>query len=279
MNKWLVLPILPFTLMACAPDSDGGGDANQGSKLVIDANNKDAMIQQALPRVAIDDTFDDPFTEFQGFLLTGDDASSKSLSARAQDSVNCDSGSATVTANTADIDASVTPENGSASFSASYNSCVFSSTSPDFSFSMTIDGSISANLEWTGYQSGSEEFDTVSMDVDIDNFSYLINMNGEEAAFEMDFAASMSFDDPIATYSYSGTFGVDGAGEGVVSISTVSPMTVDTSQVPAYPSSGEVVMNGGNGSSIRYTVVPDGVEVSVNGGQAELYTWKEIETM
>lgn len=282
MRKYWFATILPLALVACSPESDSNGDGddeNNSSQLVIDSENKDLLVNQALSDFAVQDSFDDPFTEFSDLLIDGGDTGSRSsISARLQESVNCDSGSASVTANTSDIDTQPFPPNGNASFDASYNNCNFSESGQGYTFSMTIDGSMAASLDWTGYDSGSKDFDTYNMVIDIDDFSFVMNSNGQEFSFEMDFDASFALDNSIATYSYSGSFGIDDAGNGKVSIETLTPFVVDTSS-SSYPTSGEALMNGGNGTSIRYTVVSNGIEVSVNGGQAELYEWSEIENM
>jgi hypothetical protein len=143
---------------------------------------------------------------------------------------------------------------------------------------MTIDGEMSASLNWTGYVDGNPgQFDTFNMAYDVDEFSFVLDINGEKSSFEIDFEASLSFDDPTASYSYSGSFEIEEAGDGFVDVRTINPIVMNINNTR--PTSGKVIMEGGGGTSITYTVVANGIEVSVNGGQSALYEWDDIDSL
>lgn len=279
MKYRLLSLCLPFALIACSPDDGEGGDSSS-DPLVIDESNKSMLIDTALGNFSGEGSYDDPFSGFSGLLIddpTGSSSGqSRSLSERASETVNCHSGSASVTTSGFDVGSGTPPADGSASFSANYNDCNFSESNETYSFSMTIDGSISADLQWTGYDSGTDSFDSYSMSMNIDDFSFVMNSNGDEVSFAMDFESSVSkpAGSNTVTYSYDGTFGVPP--EGYVEIDTITPITVDLSLPEPKPISGEVVFRGDNNTSIRYTVVSNGIEVSVNEGPGEVKEWDEI---
>lgn len=285
MNKYLALALAtPLALTACSPDSGGGdGDSNASGDLVISSTNREVIINQSLSQFATtDELLTNPADGFSDFLITGDDSSSRTadpraIIARIQETIACDTGSASVTANTANVDSEPLPASGSASFEANYNNCTFSSSEEGFNFLMTIDGGMSASLEWTGYVDGDPgQFDTFNMAYDVDEFSFVLDINGEKSSFEIDFEASLSFDNPTASYSYSGSFEIDEAGDGSIGVRTIDPIVME---INARPKSGKVIMEGGGGTSITYTVEADGIDVSVNGGQAKLYVWSDIDSL
>lgn len=286
MNKYLALALAtPLALTACSPDSGGGdGDSSASGDLVIDSTNREVIINQSLSQFATtDELLTNPADGFSDFLITGDDSSSRTadpraIIARIQETIACDTGSASVTANTADVDSEPLPASGSASFEAIYYSCTFESSDENFSFLMTIDGEMSASLNWTGYVDGNPgQFDTFNMAYDVDEFSFVLDINGEKSSFEIDFEASLSFDDPTASYSYSGSFEIEEAGDGFVDVRTINPIVMNINNTR--PTSGKVIMEGGGGTSITYTVVANGIEVSVNGGQSALYEWDDIDSL
>jgi hypothetical protein len=285
MKKYLALALAtPLIFTACSPSSEKGSDGGSKtpSNLQINATNSEVIIRASLSEFATTDEFlSNPAESFTGLIITGDDSSTKmadprAIVARIQETIACDTGSASVTANTADVDTAPLPASGNSSFEANYNNCTFISNAEGFNFSMAINGRISASFVWTGY-TAPDTFDTFDISYDVDKFSLAIDVNGNKNSFEIDFNTSLSFDDPNASYSFAGSFEIDEAGGGFVDVQTVNPILMDINNTR--PSSGKVVMNGAGNSSISYTVVANGIEVSVNGGQAKLHTWADIDAL
>lgn len=289
MKKYLALALAtPFVFAACSPDkgssaSNSGGGSNTPSDLTISSANSAVIINRGLSEFATTDDFlSNPIDGLSGFLLTGFDSDneksfSRTIATRMQEAVNCDSGSATVTSNFTDVETSPPPATGNSSFEANYNNCTFSSSGEGFSFLMKIDGKMSASLGWTGYDSIEGSFDTFDLAYDIDQFTFDMDINGTSMSFEMDFSTTLAFNDPNASYSFTGSFAIDEAGEGFIDVQTLNPIVMNINN--AHPTSGKVVMNGGGNTSISYTVVTNGISVSVNGGAADLYTWDEIDEL
>ena len=290
MTKWILALALPMALIGCSPDdnngddgggSGGGGNDTTGTATITDSNAQ-AMVERTLPNFDLSDTVNDPFDEFSNMLITGPDdrdAGRTGLSARLQDSVACDTGSASVTTSGQDIGSGTPPADGSASFEVRYNDCVISQSSQSAQISMHMNGTISADFSWTGYDSGMNTFSSYSIDLSMDKLYMEMAINGQSTVLEADYTMKYSLNGTTLTHEFQGSAGFGDLTDGSVSVRTTTPITVDTSTVPARPQSGEIVLNGGNGTSITLTVVANGVEVSVNGGQAELYTWSEVESM
>lgn len=289
--KGLVLA-LSFLLVACSPDSDnsesngddGNGDSGSGNgstsgSLVITAENQDAIITRTMRDFATDDDVKDPFQTFSGTLVTNDRSGSKTLVDRVTETIHCDSGTASVTTEGDDIGTGTEPSSGASSFNATYNDCMISSSGEGFSMSMHMNGSMAANMEWTGYEAASNTFDTFALTITMDNFYFSMTQNGETTTMEQDFSMTMELAGNTITQTFSGTTAMEDLGDGHLAVETTTPITINYDDNPAYPTSGEVIVSGGDGTSIKYTVVAGGVEVAVNGGQAELYTWTEIENM
>lgn len=56
-------------------------------------------------------------------------------------------------------------------------------------------------------------------------------------------------------------------------------ITLDTVRgISAYPTSGGIVVIGGEDKKVVYSIVADGIEVSLHSGQAELVSWSEVES-
>lgn len=290
-TKGLVLA-LSFLLVACSPDSDnsedsgdvGNGDSGNGNgstsgSLVITAENQDAIITRTVRDFATNDDVKDPFKTFSGTLVTNDTVGSKTLMDRVTETIHCDSGTASVTTEGNDVGTGSEPINGSSSFNATYNDCMISSAAESFSMSMHMNGSMAASMEWTGYEAASNTFDTFALTITMDSFYFSIDQNGETTTMEQDFSMAMELAGNTITQTFSGTTAMEDLGDGYLAVETATPITINYDDSPAYPTSGEVIVSGGDDSSIKYTVVAGGIEVTVNGGQARLYTWSEIENM
>lgn len=137
-------------------------------------------------------------------------------------------------------------------------------------------GTLRFTISWSGYNSATESFSSLEFAIRAINSSYYEYFQGELDYFE-------EFDGEIKSTlsgsNYSNTMDVffrgselDGKG---IKAETLTAITgsIDND----HPSAGQWIIRGGGGTTARYTVVANGIEVSVNDGQAELLTWEYID--
>lgn len=287
MNVKMYLAVLPFLLAACSPDNsknragqETDGYGSSFGSMLIHENNQDAVVAKTIVSLAIDDDLRNPFGSYTSKLFTHDSTNGKPLSALVSRAVHCDSGSATITTSGEDIGTGIEPVNGSSSFSARYNDCMLTSrTDGGAQISTHIDGTLEASIEWTGYQGDGNTFDSYILKVSKSSFYISSNHNGASFAMESDTSSVLELSGDTVTLTYTGTEKPEGLGDGNLAVESITPVAAHYDVMPAHPFSGEVLVSGGGDSSVRYTVVSGGVEVSVNGSQAALYPWAEIRSM
>lgn len=287
MNTKMYLAVLPFLLAACSPDStkpragqETDGYGSVFGSMPIHEDNQDALVAKTIVSLAIDDDLRDPFGSYTSKLFTHDSTNGKPLSALVPRAVHCDSGSAAITTSGEDIGTGIEPVDGFSSFTARYNDCVLTSrTDGGTQISTHIDGTLEASIEWSGYRGDGNTFDSYILKVLKSSFYMSSDHNGARFAMESDTSSVLELSDNTVTLSYTGTEKLEDLGDGNLAVESITPVTAHYSVTPAHPFSGEVLVSGGGDSSIRYTVVSGGVEVSVNGGQAALYPWAEIRSM
>lgn len=137
------------------------------------------------------------------------------------------------------------------------------------------DGLISISMSWSGYD-GSESFDSLSLDMTFNNYtskSYYSD-GSLDSSESIHGSMDMSLNNDETSASLGLSISSSEIDNKVINIETTSPIKQRSSDY--YPYTGTMVVSGGDNTKVTYTVVSNGVEVSLNGGQAELITWSDM---
>lgn len=276
----------PFVLMGCNSSSSGGGGGGSFSKtpsLQISNANRAMVDEIAIGGVVglesgyADLLFDDwgdfsiDISKHASRLIDRQLALGRSINESYK--YDCDSGSEEfkVTGTGISEEGSISAS-GNLTFEMKANNCV----EEWGSYRDVSNGTVRFTLSWTGYNDASETFSSLNFTVRAINSSFYEYFDGELEYFE-EFDGELS--STLSGANYTNTLdmffrGSELDGEGVT-VETLSSITGSIED--ERPTAGQWIVRGGGGTTARYTIVPNGIEVSVNEGQAELITWAEID--
>lgn len=140
-------------------------------------------------------------------------------------------------------------------------------------------GNADISLEWSGFDNATEQFDSLTFEARSnrrgyeeftpeDNIDYFWEYHGVQKSTTDDSQYSNHFDLVYRSshLNYKG-----------IVIKTITPVTGSTDN--DFPSAGELLVSGDGDSQVRYTVVPNGIEVQLNNEQATLLTWEDLEDL
>lgn len=254
MKKLIAIAGMSALFVACQPEGD-----NSRSQATITDANAEVVLAASL-------AFSDP--DIAIGLAGGDfDVRSPTRSLmkatqRNSGTFDCSGGGSVTFTFSGDIDSSTgdLEESGTINVSVESNNCVQDG--------MTQDGGMSMSFTWTGYS--DYEFDTVTSRVTFDDFS----ASDSEGEVYVDGWMQIGLATDTYTFSWDITSSAPGLG-GVISSKTTTDFTQGYNDW--YPTQGAFRVDGADDSYLTATVVANGYEVSVNGGQATLYTWAEID--
>jgi hypothetical protein len=277
----LIIAVSSIALIGCKEGDDLSiNNVTLKSPTYVIANG-DATAMASVINMANDST--DVSVEEVDFRALPSEASAINLRSIASrltnsDSVYCETGTGTVTASTNDVNESTgaLSTNGSMKMTLTYNDCFESNYEYDYEYStydyydLLRDGSTTVELKWRGYNSSSADFDSITYTMSFSDVtttaSYaddsiktamvdgVIKMKMTESEIAMAWALSVS--------------GPETNGQIITTRTTENLSYNDSDQVGA----GAWEVNGANGTKAEATIVANGVEVSINGGQAVLVT-------
>lgn len=131
-------------------------------------------------------------------------------------------------------------------------------------------------FEWSGYDSSTERFDSYKYELRTNRRGYESFTPEDDIDSFWEYNGVMS--STTADSSYSNAFDVVYRSSELnykgVLIETITPITGSLND--DFPTAGELLITGDGDSQVRYTVVPNGIEARLNGGQATLLTWQEL---
>ncbi len=266
MNRFLV-GLVCLAVVGCSPE-EGGSSAGSSAPSLADLN-----VQLKMPSFEITDDNGSSIAQAGlGSVESADvDLPDRSLpiqnrQLRTTSTLDCNPGtwSSTVTSN--DIDASTSEFNISGSHKTVdlFDNCTV--------FVMELNGQITADLYWTGYSAATNDFDSTSFAVTFVNYSTSYSLTGEtsvDGAFSGVVIGTTTTTDWALSVSSSAT-----NGEILTSETTTSVVKNDDDN---YLSAGTWIINGANDTSVLTTVVANGLEISINGGQATLVEWSDLD--
>lgn len=292
MKNLLILAIAtPFVLMGCN-SSDGGGSGSGGggsfsktATLQISSENREVVDEFAIGGIVgfesgyadllFDDseTFSVDISKHTARLMERQTVSARNINMN--ETYDCDSGteeySTTATGFTEEGDISAS---GNLTFSIKSNNCREEWWDEgDYDIS---NGTVQFTISWTGYNDVDDSFSSLDFAIKATNSSFYEYLDGELYYFE-EFDGEMK--SSLSGTNYTNTMdiffrGSDLDGEGVT-VETLSAITGSTDD--SHPSAGQWIVRGGGGTTAKYTIVSNGIEVSVNDGQADLVTWEYID--
>lgn len=281
MKYWLI-PVCAASITLLGCNSEGGGTGGSGElnvslktpTFVIDAENRsavDGMVTASTLSTTASDFADFDSTrslERSAFRSTG------GISLRNTESVSgvCNGGGDyTISFSGSGVTEGGLSSSGNATISIINNSCT---TINGGSYEDFEDGTTKLTMTWSGYD-GYDKFDSLTVAVRFDDVTYEEYYSGELDISEIidgAVSASISGNESRVQIALSGT-SLE-LNNQTITIETTKAIKQRLSDL--YPYEGVIEVKGGGGTSVVYTVVANGVEVSLNGGQPALVLWNEI---
>lgn len=288
MKNLLILALAaPLALVGCNSSDNGGGGGgsfNKTPSLQISNENREVIDEFAIGGVVglesgyADFLFDDDWGDFSvniskhaARLMDRQPISGRNISESFK--YDCDTGSEefSVTGSGISEEGDISA-NGNLTIEMKSNNCV-----EEFGgYRDVSNGTMRFTISWTGYNDGSNTFSSLNFTIRAINSSWYEYFDGDLEYFE-EFDGELS--SSLSGVNYTNTLdmffrGTDLDGEGV-KVETLTNITGSIED--ERPTAGQWIVRGGGGTTARYTIVPNGIEVSVNDGQAELITWAEID--
>ncbi len=280
MIKWLIPVAASAVLMGCNSDSGGSGSGELNVSLKSPTYLISAESRGEIDTIVADSALSVSASDFSDVSLSRSNARSvagmkSGISSRISESGSSDcesSGTVSYSVNGNGInDDGSFKSSGSASISLTSNNCTY-----DFGSGYEVEnGGISISLSWSGYN-GNDSFNSIAATVLFDELSYEEYGIDDELIYSdnVDGGIKASLANNESSVQIALSLSSSDINNQVITIETTT--TVKQRSSDLYPYQGVVEVKGGNGTSIVYTVVANGVEVSLNGGQPELVTWNEI---
>lgn len=282
MYKWLIPAAASVALLGCNSESGGGssgsGELNVTLKsptFVIDADSRGAIddsVAESTLSVSALDFADVAQTRSTVRSASGMRSGIQPRISESETSACFDGGSVTFAVNGDGInDQGDFSSNGTVTVSITSDNCTY-----DYGTGYEVeDGGAKVTLSWAGYN-GSDAFDSLSVTALFDEMSYEDYDNSDALIYSenIDGGIKASLADNESEVKIALSMQSSDFNNQIITIETTT--TVKQRLSDSYPYQGVVEVKGGNGTSVVYTVVPNGVEVSLNGEQPVLVTWNEI---
>lgn len=278
----LTAAIVPAVLVGCNDSGNGGSSGNNSlgaPSFVINSSNRAQVDQVAGSTAAESSTQTYIGSDGGRSLLTSSSLVAgqiREISARSEGTgeISCTSGSGSAEGSVTGVgENGETEANGSMSVVLKYDNCTQERSSGD---SVTHDGKQGLDIEWAGYSESTGQFESLSVTATLENY---YNKTVVDGAVESESTVDGNLTLSATQTEYRASFAlamsspeIDGK---VIAMETTADIVRGVADT--YPTSGEIVVTGGEDTKAVYTIVANGIEVSLNGEQAELIAWSEIE--
>lgn len=209
------------------------------------------------------DSFDSGMGEsdFRSFEGQSGSQGLRSLSSRATETISltCNGGgSGSMTASTNDVNGDELKENGTMTMNITYNNC------SEYEWSPELNGSTSIEMSWRGYS--NNDFESLTFSMTFNNFTSTVTGNSNTSEVSMvDGVIKMQMTSSNVAMAWALSVSGPETNQQIVTTRTTENLSLNYDNSAA---SGAWIVNGANGSKAEVTVVPNGLEVSINGGQA-----------
>lgn len=307
MRKTVLIVLLPQLVAACNSEwPDDSTEANDGSDSGSNTgstpgeiyNLADVTLKQpgftlnAASRAAVDSqaayyigdynpesVIEDPIKS-DNWRSTARDLTEKSLPRvsprfNGNETEECDSGTVswTLVADGFAIGSDQSSSQGNLSMSTAFNDCRLDVDNGDYSLQK---GRMALAMNWTGMEADGSDYETFNAKIGYSGYSFQNVAGGASETHTMDGAMTIAADQKVSRLAIALALSSTATGGEAITLETTSDLVHSHSDT--YPSSGTLVVSGSKGTQIVYTVVPNGVEVSLNDGQAELIPWSELDS-
>ena len=287
LNKGLLIVAASAVVVMGCNDEDGGGELaisnvtlKSPSYVISGADSLEMAMVLDIASDSFSATMSD--SDFRSTQNNTRSINPRALSSRISErsSLECETGSGSVNASSNDID-ELTQEmsvDGTITMDITFNNCFESYYDYDYSlgyFDLLLNGSTQVELKWQGYDANSGEFDTVF-------FSLKFNDYTSTKIYQSDDSTEVTLVDGIVktkvtsdkqTMAWALSLAGPETNGLIVTTRTTENLTFSTTDQAI---SGAWEVKGANGTKAEVTVVANGFEVSINGGQAELISWSEL---
>lgn len=266
-----------ISVVGCNSDSGGNGVSLKTPTYEINEANR-STIDRVTYAYASDLDAEELFIDLSDFSTSNVRLAGKvpaetwKITPRLNESqtIQCDSGEFTVqfSGNGIDEETQNYLPSGSLSLTWDYDNCLDGSTRED--------GSMTISMAWSGYDSFDNSYDSLNVNFTFNDLTSVELSNGSVESQNLvhgSIESSLSGSESILTIGMSISSPI--IENKVINIETTSPIKQRKSD--NYPYSGVVKTTGGSDSQVVYTIVPNGADVSLNGGQAETVTWSELD--
>ncbi len=277
------LAILPAAVLVGCNDSNNESSNNDlGAPSFIISSSNRAQVDQVAGSTATESSTQTYIGGDDGRSLSSNSLFMSNLareissrSGSQTEEIDCTTGSGTASGTVTGIDENGEAEpDGSMSVTMTYETCTQEESEDDYS---AYHGTVNLDIDWTGFNVSTETFDSLSMTASFDNYHEKVVVGGEvESESTVDGSLTLSATQLEYRASFSLVMSSPEIDNKVIAMETTSDIVRGVSDT--YPTSGEIVVTGGEDTQAVYTIVSNGVEVSLNGAQAELITWSEIES-
>lgn len=273
--------LIPAVLVGC--NDTGNGNSNDNSlgapSFVISSSNR-AQVDQVAGSTAAESSTETYIGDGSGRSLLLDPSyftnQVRTFASRATtEAIECSDGSGTVSGSVTGVDENGEAEaSGSISIDMSYDECKQATSSDNY---VLHDGSQGLDIEWSGYNASMDVFESLSVTASFDTYHNETVVDGEvENDSTVEGSLTLSATQTEYRASFSLAMSSSEIDNKVIAMETTADIVRGVSDT--YPTSGVIVVTGGEDTQAVYTIVANGIEVSLNGGQAELIAWSEIET-
>jgi len=267
MNRFLV-GLVCLAVVGCLPVEDSNSSPSGSSGLNVQLSTPTFEITAengvALATVGLESM------EYMGSGLGGRSLSNQNpllrLSATETEACDNGTGSATVAISTNGINDQTGEMSVSGSFvvDSSFDNC-------DVTSLTVFNGQLNIDTAWTGYDSATSEFGSMLLTVDFLNFSATTtdettSIDGQLEVGTVGSATSMDW-----------ALSVSSSATNSQILTSETTTSISGNQANDYPSGGAWIIKGASGTSIVSTIEANGLEISINGAQATLVVWDDLE--
>ncbi|EAR07359.1 hypothetical protein [Reinekea blandensis] len=254
MKKLMTIAGVAIALTACGPEGSSSYDL---TFKITEANAKNVIANSV---TLTEDT--DEYTPSK--MLESYSAPTTAIQSRASQSVTLDcspSGTMTLSATVPDSYANTgdLPTSGQMSVSTTFNNC-------DDGWEVT-DGGMSVSMSWSGYNESNDTYNSLTVGIDFDDFK--VTADGETSKIDGGLDISTGSTSQSVSWDLYSQFNGQ-------TLRTSTPQAISIGLNDTYPSAGVIRVEGADDTFAEAKIVPNGYEVTVNGGQATLYTWDQF---
>jgi len=264
------------------PDDGSDGEKEEEAKLPeldfsITASNRKAIDRQVQVYIKYSDVMDLFDSSENGFAVVSEEPRTERMTSTREKVTHelsvCDEGLITLAFESEDFNESTGAFEASGQYSAEmiYDECLMQESSDHYN---ELNGVMSYQMDWSGYSTAENRVENLLITYSFENYTNR-QIDGEDTDYTFISGWIDTKSTPLTLItSMNVVLGSSRLDNQYVRLESSADITYNPGD--AYPSTGAVSVTGGNDTYAEYTIVPNGVEVSVNGAQPILVTWSDF---